>query len=258
MHQYTEQDLLAALNDVRNGKSLRVARREWGVLLSTLQNRNDGRESHALASESQQRLSKIQEEHLSTWVLAQEALGVPLTHGQIRQFASRLLVIKGDHKELRKRWMEGFLRRNPILRTKKARNIDSVRVNGATTAIIKSWFQRLVIPAIATIKPENRYNMDESGIMEGCGANGLVVESAERRSIQKKQPGSRAWTSFIECVSATGKALLPLVIFKGKSVQQQWFSQDLSPYKEWEFTATDNAWTSDSTAVEWLEKVFLP
>jgi 4-hydroxybenzoate polyprenyltransferase len=100
--------------------------------------------------------------------------------------------------------------------------------------------------------------MDESGIMEGYGANGLVVGSSERRSIQKKQPGSRAWTSFIECISATGKALLPLVIFKGKSVQQQWYPQDLSPYKGWEFTATDNAWTSDSTAVEWLEKVFLP
>jgi hypothetical protein len=69
------------------------------------------------------------------------AVGVPSTHGQIRQFASRLLVIKGDHKELWKRWIEGFLRRNPIIRTKRARNIDSVRVNGATTAIIKSWFQ---------------------------------------------------------------------------------------------------------------------
>jgi hypothetical protein len=94
--------------------------------------------------------------------------------------------------------------------------------------------------------------------MEGYGANGLVVGSSERRSIQKKQPGSRAWTSFIECISATGKALPPLVIFKGKSVQQQWFPQELSPYKGWEFTATDNTWTSESTAIEWLEKVFLP
>jgi 4-hydroxybenzoate polyprenyltransferase len=114
--------------------------------------------------------------------------------------------------------MEGFLRHNLILRTKRARNIDSVRVNSATTAIIKSWFQRLVIPAIVTIKPENRYNMDESGIIEGYRANRLVVGSSERRFIQKKQPGSRAWTSFIECISATGNALLPLVIFKGKSV----------------------------------------
>jgi isochorismate hydrolase len=101
-------------------------------------------------------------------------------------------VIKEDHKKLGKRWIKGFLRRNPILRTKRAQNIDSVRVNSATTAIIKSWFQRLVIPAIATIKPENQYNMDESGIMEGHRANGLVVRSSERRSIQKKQPGSRA------------------------------------------------------------------
>jgi hypothetical protein len=237
---------------------LRQANRDWGVPVSTLQNHTKGTESHDIAAESQQRLSKIQEEHLTAWVLAQEALGVPLTHGQIRQFAGRLLKIKGDHRELGKRWIEGFLRHNPILRTKRARNIDSVRVNSATTPIIKSWFQRLNIPVIASIKPENRYNMDESGIMEGCGANGLVVGSSERRSIQKKQPGSRAWTSFIKCISATGKALFPLVIFKGKSVQQQWFPQDLSPYKGWEFTATDNAWTTDSTAVEWLEKVFLP
>jgi hypothetical protein len=154
--------------------------------------------------------------------------------------------------------MEGFLRRNPILRTKRARNIDSVRVNGATTRVIKDWFGRLNIPVISSIKPENRWNMDESGIMEGLGVNGLVVGSSQRRSIQKKQPGSRAWTSFIEYVSASGKALLPLIIFKGKSVQQQWFPQDLSTYKEWLFTATDNAWTSDSTAIEWLEKIFLP
>ena len=141
MHQYTEQDLLAALSDVRNGKSLRLASREWGVPFTTLQNRNQGSESYALAAESKQRLSKTQEEHLSTWVLAQEALGVPLTHSQIRQFVSRLLAIKGDHQQLGKRWMEGFLRRNPILRTKRARNIDSVRVNSATTSTIKSWFQ---------------------------------------------------------------------------------------------------------------------
>jgi hypothetical protein len=261
MHQYAELDLLAALSDVRNGKSIRVASREWGVPFSTLQNRNKGRENHSIASETQQRLSPSQEEHLSNWVLAQEALGVPLTHGQIRQFASRILVIKGDSQILGKRWMEGFLRRNPILRTKRARNIDSMRVNRATTQVIKDWFPRLAIPIISLIKPENRYNMDESGIMEGMGANGLVVGSSNRRAIQKKQPGSRAWTSFIECISATGKALLPLVIFKGKSVQQQWFSADskeLSTYKDWKFTATENAWTSDETALEWLETVFLP
>ena len=53
MPQYTEQDLQAALSDVRNGKSLRLASREWGIPLTTLFGRNQGRENHTQASETQ-------------------------------------------------------------------------------------------------------------------------------------------------------------------------------------------------------------
>jgi len=67
--------------------------------------------------------------------------------------------------------------------------------------------------------------------MEGQGENGLVVGSVDRRIVQKKQPGSKAWTSFIECFSIIGKALLLLLMFKGKSVQQQWFPVGLKEYK---------------------------
>jgi 4-hydroxybenzoate polyprenyltransferase len=128
------------------------------------------------------------------------------------------LYAKGDANSLRKRWIDNFLRRNLILKTKRQFHIDSARVNGATTEIIRKWFQKLALPYIKTIKPENRWNIDEAGIMERIGDNGLVVGSAYKRFIQKKQPGLRAWTSFIECISALGRALYPLVIFKGKSV----------------------------------------
>jgi 4-hydroxybenzoate polyprenyltransferase len=114
--------------------------------------------------------------------------------------------------------MTGFLRRNPVLKTKKQFRIDSACVNSATSDILKAWFQKLEIPAIKAIKPENRWNMDEAGIIKGQGLNGLVVERAQKRFIQKKQLGSQAWTSLIKCISATGRALLLLVIFKGKSV----------------------------------------
>ena len=42
-----------------------------------------------------------------------------------------------------------------------------MRVNGATSDIIKAWFRKLEIPAIKIIKAENRWNMDKVGIMEG-------------------------------------------------------------------------------------------
>jgi 4-hydroxybenzoate polyprenyltransferase len=88
--------------------------------------------------------------------------------------------------------MTGFLRRNPVLKTKKQFRIDSARVNGATSDILKAWFQKLKIPAIKAIKPENRWNIDEARIIKGQGLNGLVVKSAQKRFIQKKQPGSQA------------------------------------------------------------------
>ncbi|KAK8007059.1 hypothetical protein PG989_001049 [Apiospora arundinis] len=100
--------------------------------------------------------------------------------------------------------------------------------------------------------------MDETGILEGRGSNGFVLGSSETRLIRKKQPGSRAWTSLLEFISATGNALPPLVRYKGKTVQQQWFPLDPTPYKAWKFTATENGWTSDPSAVEWLQKVFIP
>lgn len=256
--KYTEEDVQWALNDIKNGVSARQAGLKWGVLRSTLQNRIYGHLSHSEAAQPFQKLSQVQEDYLADWVLVQESIGLSPTHAQIRAFAGRVYAGSHDTVPLGKRWMANFLRRNPVLKTKKQYRIDSVRVNGATTEIIKPWFQRLEVPAIRVIKPENRWNMDEAGIMEGQGENGLVVGSAQKRFIQKKQPGGRTWTSFIECVSALGHALRPLVIYKGKSVQQQWFGIELKDHKGWKFEATDNGWTTDATALEWLLKVFIP
>lgn len=94
--------------------------------------------------------------------------------------------------------------------------------------------------------------------MEGQGENSLVVGSAEKRFIQKNQLGSRTWTSIIEFISTKGKALRQLIIFRGKSVQQQWFKVKLNEYKDWHFDATENGWTSNATALEGLKKVFIP
>lgn len=255
---YNEQAVQEALHAIANGMSQNKAELEYGVPRSTLQNRLKGIPTRQQAHAHEQRLSPTQEDHLAEWILNQECLGKGPTHQQIRIFAGRILDVKGDAKPLGKRWMAGFLRRNPILKTKKQFQIDSARVNGATTEVIKKWWEYLTPPRIKAIKPENRWNMDEAGIMEGIGDNGLVVGSVHKRFIQKKTPGSRAWTSFIESISAVGRNTKPLVIFKGKSVQQQWFDANLQKLDGWKFTSTENGWTTDATAIEWLEKVFIP
>ncbi|KAM4064330.1 DDE superfamily endonuclease [Hirsutella rhossiliensis] len=83
--------------------------------------------------------------------------------------------------------------------------------------------------------------MDEAGIMEGLGR--MAWSLAVLKTICTKED---AWFSGLD------------VVHRGKSVQQQWFPEDLSTFSDWQFTATKNGWTSDQTAVEWLEKVFIP
>ena len=52
-----------------NGRSIRKACLEWGVLRGTLQERINGRVSRKEASEPSQRLLTVQEQRLMDWVL---------------------------------------------------------------------------------------------------------------------------------------------------------------------------------------------
>jgi hypothetical protein len=110
--------------------------------------------------------------------------------------------------------------RHNDVKTLKGKKIDSDRFNGASTDIIKAFFMLLMMPKIRRVKQENRWNVDEVGMMEGIGMNGLVLGHKEKKVALIKQPGSRSWITILECISAAGKLLPPMVIFKGKTLQQ--------------------------------------
>jgi len=254
---YTEDDLGAALEAIASGAGIREATRHWGIPKTTLLRRLAGAQSHSDAAIWQMRLSSTQESNLTKFALNQSALGMPLTHFEMRAFAARLTSPQPQPPPLGKKWLRGFLARNPGISNCRSRQMHYSRVNGAKTEIIKPWFNLLRLPAVLNIKPENRHNADEGGIAEGTGSNGIVLGPKARKFVVRKSNGGKGWTSFMECISATGKACPPLVIFKGKSVQQQWF-KTLEGHEDWEFTATDNGWTNNAVALEWLQKIFIP
>lgn len=83
MPKYTEQDIQNAILDVLGGLGIRPTCRAHGVPRSTLQHRLKGVGTRSEGREQFQRLSAIQETHLVSWVLAQAALGLPITHQQL-------------------------------------------------------------------------------------------------------------------------------------------------------------------------------
>ncbi|ESZ92697.1 transposase [Sclerotinia borealis F-4128] len=220
---HIEDDIAAALNAIVNGVSMRKAALDYGIPRTTLYNRINGRVSHQKSHQTMQKIAPIQEKRLVEWILVQKSLGTSPTHRQIREIGERLLDIK-----------------NSILPL-ESDGIDSARVSGASHDIIAPWFQKLELPEIIDVKPENRYNIDEAGIMEGQDLNGLVSLDIFYRVYFSDRASTHATRHF-----------------KGKHIQQQWFPTDLALYQDWNFIATDNGWTTDATGLEWLEKVFIP
>ena len=98
--------------------------------------------------------------------------------------------------------------------------------------------------------------MDESGIALGSCANSIRLGDASKKKTLVQSPEDREWVSIVEAISALGRSIRPLVIFKGKHIQLTWFHHNEVP--DWIYTTSKNGWIANRIAFNWLTKVFLP
>jgi hypothetical protein len=59
----------------------------------------------------------------------------------------------------------------------------------------------------------------------------------------------------VESINATGWALPPYIIFKGKVFIESWFD-NLAP--DWKINKSANGWTTDEISLDWLQNHFIP
>jgi hypothetical protein len=60
----------------------------------------------------------------------------------------------------------------------------------------------------------------------------------------------------IECICVDRTDILPLGIFKGKNVLQNWILHRV--LDKWFFSTNTKGWTSNLHGLEWLKRVFEP
>ncbi|KAJ0130821.1 Uncharacterized protein HZ326_26074 [Fusarium oxysporum f. sp. albedinis] len=146
------------------------------------------------------------------------------------------------------------MKRHPSIKTKIGKRQEASRFNCFTLTAVNLYFD-IREREYGWIKSENTVNVDEGGIMVGFGLGSLVVGSSDpRKKAFLKVSQSRTWTSFLEAVTATGRLLKPGIIFKGKELQQQWFIDELKEVADWYYITSDNGWTDNHIAIEWLRE----
>jgi hypothetical protein len=253
-----ENAIHQAINDFKSGvlSSQNAAADAYGVARSTLQERLKGRKNARESHAHQQRLTPEQEDFLVEWILEEDQRGYPPSHPRARQMAVRVLRMNGDTNPLGKKWLKGFIGRNPRVASVIGRKIEAVRVEGTTQEALQEFFTRFEeVQKKFRILLENTWNMDEHGIALGMCVNSQVLASSHKKRTYTKSPEDREWVSMVETVSATGRKTRNLAIFRGQYLQSNWFPHSNIP--DWYYTTSENGWTSNNIALEWLERIFL-
>lgn len=186
-----------ALQAYKNGqiKSLRAAAQLYDVPKTTLQNRATGMASRVEKRWHSHKLTQLEEDSLSKWILSMDSRGAAPRPSTIREIANILLATRGESlaTTVGENWVSSFVKRRDELQSRYSRRYDHQRAQNEDPRSIRAWFKsvKCVIEENG-ILAEDIYNFDETGFAIGLISAQKVVTRAEyygRRAIL--QPGNR-------------------------------------------------------------------
>jgi hypothetical protein len=212
----------------------------------------------------QQYLTPSEEKALVEYVLRMCERGFPvpvkflgsIAHVIKRQRSSAFQTLAADDgiSAPNKNWPQGFKKRHPELRARKVRPLDWARHDIYDKVV--EWFtlagKELSEPAV---HQENVYNMDETGILLSVMNSLKVLVSSKDLRKYRGAAVKRTLITAIECISADGRHLGPLIIWPAASHRSNWTTH--LP-QGWHFACQKKGYTDTQISLHWLRHVFNP
>lgn len=241
-------------------KSYRALADRSNVPCSTLHARARGQQSFEAKAQSQQYLTPFEEKAMVDFIVQMSALGTPVRIKYIPSIA--LSVARGRSEPNRplkppgKNWAKSLENRHPELKAKKVKALDWDRHEKNIFPKIAYWFE--VIGEVLRnpeITKENVYNMDETGVMlSKLGSVKVLVAANDSRDYRGARVNRKMVTA-VECISADGRYLKPMVIWPASTHRANWTT---FPTPGWHYAFSDSGYTDTTLSLEWLKRVFDP
>jgi len=230
------------------------------VPLSTLHHRAHGRPSIEEKARNQQYLTPCEEKAVVEFMLQMDDLGQPVRIKYLPQLAfsitRRRPMADRPSKPPGRNWPQAFQKRHPELTARRFRALDWNRHDINIYDKIKDWFE--VIRRVLddpSILPENVYNMDETGIMLSMLGSVKVLVSKDDRRGYRGARVKRTTVTAIECISADGRCLKPMIIWPASTHRANWTTH---PTPGWVYACSDSGFTDSYISLQWLMRVFDP
>jgi len=155
-----------------------------------------------------------------------------------------------------KNWPQAFYKRNPQVQPKRVKALDWRRHDIDISDKMTHWFEvigkELQDPVI---RPENVYNMDETGVILSMLGSVKVVVGKDDPRAYKGAGVKREMVTAIECISADGRSLLPMIIWPASTHRSNWTTY---PTPGWHYAHSESGYNDPKISLEWLKRMFDP
>ena len=99
------------------------------------------------------------------------------------------------------------------------------------------------------------YNIDETRVMLSMLGSAKVLVGKDDRQGSRGAGVKRTIVTAIECISADGRALLPLIIWPASTHRSNWTTYSTPG---WHYAHLENGYNDSKISLEWLKRVFDP
>ena len=209
-----------AMDRVKKGLTVSAAARMCAVPRQTLDDRIKGRVCHGTSLGLSTVLSCDEEASLVSYVLYMADRGFPLTRHMVIVFAWAIALRIGkdshfsEYGPSKKLW-SGFNAQHPNLTLRKIDNLERCRAESLSVDVINNYFN-----LIENILTQNGL-LSKLRQVYNCGKTFLplnekkdkVVALKNAKSVYSQSMGSTKHITMLCCVSASGSALPPMIMY---------------------------------------------
>lgn len=207
-------------------KSYREIAKEYGVPVSTVQDRVNGGKSREEAYKNNQVLSKYEEKFLEGYLIFFAQQNTPLSRMATRKLAGSLKSnwdSKVTPRPLSNNWLLGFLKRCKYLKVNEEHQLGIPRVQENAGDLISQFFM-LYTDYVDTcnILPDDIWNIDEAVFkIENSTGNSQYLAPNNGSSVDSNDTSELV--TVLEIISRTGKVGKPFFVYKGVHHMESWF-----------------------------------
>lgn len=255
--QWTADDLTDAINDVKNGISIRTVAKNRNLPFSTLQERLKNMKTSAPRLGRKPVFTKEQESDIAEHLMQLTKMFYGLTPMQLRKLVFEYAeILKIPHrfdktkKLAGKDWLEGFLKRNTNISVRKPEAISLNRLRGFNKEEVERFFNNLEqVMDKFKFSANKIYNMDETGISTVHETSKILASKGQKR-VGAVSSAERGQTTTVICAfNASGGYVPPAFIYARKRMTQ--CLQVNGPCNAL-YLCSKNGWTNEALFVQWL------